>query len=44
MGCNQTATASVGEARVAEIPCTAEEIGRFINDLRANPTKYADLL
>ncbi len=44
MGCNQTVPSSIIQAKVAEIPCTAEEVGRYINDIRANPLKYAALL
>lgn len=44
MGCSQTGSIAIQQARVAEVPCTAEDVGRYINDIRANPTKYADLL
>ena len=45
MGCNNTTPALVSENNsVQEIPCTPEEIGRYLNDVRANPKKYADLL
>lgn len=38
MGCNQSsATSSVHELRVSEIPCTPEEIGKYLNKVRANP-------
>jgi hypothetical protein len=44
MGCNQSAAVTTQQAKVSEIPCTPEDIGRYINDIRANPSKYAALL
>jgi hypothetical protein len=44
MGCSQGGSVAIQQARVAEIPCSAEEIGRYINDIRANPNKYAEIL
>ena len=45
MGCEQSAHASNDfENKVAEIPCQPEQIGHYLNDLRQNPVKYADLL
>lgn len=45
MGCNQSASNTVPQtAKVSEIPCQPDDIGRYLNDIRANPTKYADLL
>ena len=41
MGCSQPSSNAIQQARIAEIPCTAEEIGRYINDIRAYPGKYA---
>lgn len=44
MGCNQTSPAAVERVAVAQIPCTVEDVARYINDVRADPSKYADLL
>ena len=44
MGCNQSGSVAVQQAKVSEIPCSPEEVARYINDIRANPSKYAALL
>ena len=43
MGCNQTSDESaLIIPKMLEIPCTAEEMGKYLNDMRANPSKYAE--
>ena len=43
MGCNQTSEEHASIApRMLEIPCTPESMGNYLNDMRTNPSKYAD--
>lgn len=44
MGCNQASPEMIHQGKVTEIPCTPEDIARYINDVRANPNKYAIIL
>ena len=45
MGCSESVqTAEVTEVRVNEIPCLPDEIAKYINNVRANPAAYADIL
>jgi hypothetical protein len=40
MGCGQPVPISDDIIKITKIPCTAEDIGRYINDIRVNPKKY----
>lgn len=45
MGCNQSVPDTVVlESKVSEIPCQPEDIGKYLNDIRANPEAYANIL
>ena len=45
MGCNQAIEENALNAqKLFDIPCAPEEVGKYLNDIRENPTKYADLI
>ena len=42
MGCSESVqTAQVTEVCFNDIPCLPDEIAKYINNLRANPSAYA---
>lgn len=44
MGCNQSTLNTVPEVQISEVPCQPDDIGKYLNEFRANPSALAAAL